>query len=100
LFSGQHFDASPDKFTLQNVFDMQLHRYKDTAEEIIANANKELSIEKGVKEIADVWNRMQFILIKHIKGNDDRGFIMGPMDDIVQVLDDNSMSLQSMAASQ
>jgi dynein heavy chain len=79
---------------------MQLHRYKDTAEEIIANANKELSIEKGVKEIADVWNRMQFILIKHIKGNDDRGFIMGPMDDIVQVLDDNSMSLQSMAASQ
>jgi Dynein heavy chain, N-terminal region 2. len=100
MFSGQHFDMSPDRFTLENMFAMELHRYQDIAEDIIANAVKELSIEKGVKEIADVWLTMQFVVLKHLKGNEERGFIVGPVDEILQVLEDNSMNLQSMAASQ
>jgi dynein heavy chain len=91
---------SPERFTLGNMFAMQLHRYQDIAEGIIANAMKELAIEKGIKEIADIWNRMQFIVKKHVKGSDDMGFIMGPVDDIVLVLDDSFMNLQSMASSQ
>lgn len=51
---GQHFDMSPDRFTLEAMFAMELHRYQDICEEIIANAVKELSIEKGVKEISVV----------------------------------------------
>lgn len=31
---------------------------------------------------------------------EDRGFILGPVDELVQVLEDNTMNLQSMAASQ
>lgn len=91
---------SPDRFTLENMFAMELHRYQTIAEEIINNAIKELAIEKGVKEIEDTWNQMQFILIKHIKGNEERGTLLGPTDDIMQVLEDNSMNLQSMAGSQ
>lgn len=45
---------SAEKFTLENMFAMELHRYQEIAEEIIANAVKELSIEKGVKDIANV----------------------------------------------
>lgn len=45
---------SPDRFTLEAMFAMELHRYQDICEEIIANAVKELSIEKGVKEISVV----------------------------------------------
>jgi dynein heavy chain len=82
------------------MFDMQLHRYRDIVEEIVTNALKELEIEKGVKETADVWGAMEFTLIKHIKENYDRGFILGSVDDIVLILDDNFMSLQRMAASQ
>jgi dynein heavy chain len=78
---------------------MQLHRYRSIAEEIIANALKELAIERGVKEIADIWNALEFTVIKHIKENDDKGFIMGPVNDIVLILDDNFTNLQSMAAS-
>ena len=100
MFTGQHFDMSADRFTLENMFAMELHRYQDIAEEIIANAVKELAIEKGVKDIADVWIAMQFTVQRHLKGNEDRGFILGPVDEIIQVLEDNYMNLQSMAASQ
>ncbi|XP_017781324.1 PREDICTED: dynein heavy chain 10, axonemal [Nicrophorus vespilloides] len=98
--TGKVFDMSPDRFTLDNMFSMELHNYQDMAEEIITNAIKELAIEKGVKEIIEVWNTTVFTVIKHLKGTDDRGFILGPVDEIMQILDDNSMNLQSMAGSQ
>lgn len=43
---------------------------------------------------------MSFKVHKHFKGNDERGYTLGAVDEIVQVLDDNSMNLQSMGASQ
>lgn len=98
--TGIEFDMSPDRFTLDNMFAMELHRYQDIAETIINHAIKELAIEKGVKQIAEVWNNMNFILHKHLKGVEDRGYIVGSTDEIMQSLEDNSMNLQSMAASQ
>ncbi|XP_050294970.1 dynein axonemal heavy chain 10 [Anthonomus grandis grandis] len=98
--TGIVFDMAPDRFTLDNMFAMELHRFQDMAEEIINNAIKELAIERGVLEIADTWKTIAFIVYKHMKGNDDRGFIIGPTDEINQVLEDNSMNLQSMAGSQ
>lgn len=98
--TGQTFDMSADRFTLDNMFAMELHKYQDIAEEIINNAIKELSIERGVREISEVWEKMEFTLHKHMKGNDDRGFLLGSTEDIMQVLEDNSMNLQSMAGSQ
>nr|CAD7428945.1 unnamed protein product [Timema monikensis] len=98
--TGQEFDMSAEVFTLENMFAMELHRYQEIAEQIINNAIKELSIEKGVKEIADTWTSMLFSIHKHIKGTDDRGYILGAVDEIMQALEDNSMNLQSMAGSQ
>lgn len=98
--TGQVFDMSSDRFTLDNMFAMELHRYQDIAEEIINNAIKELSIEKGVKDITEVWNVTNFTVHKHMKGNEDRGYILGATDEIMQILEDNSMNLQSMAGSQ
>jgi dynein heavy chain len=90
---------SPDRFTLENLFAMQLHIYQNVVEEITANAVKELETERGVKKIEDVWKGMQFTVIKHVKRNDDSCFIMGSVDDILVVLDDNSVTLQCMVAS-
>lgn len=59
------------------MFAMELHRYQDMAEEIINNAIKELSIEKGVKDVADVWASISFIVHKHTKGLEDRGYLIG-----------------------
>jgi dynein heavy chain len=79
---------------------MQLHRFQNVVQEIIANAVKELGTEKGVKKIDDVWKGMQFTVMKYVKRNDDSCFIMGPVDDILVALDDNSLTLQCMSASQ
>lgn len=98
--TGQVFDMSADRFTLDNMFAMELHRYQDIAEDIINNAIKELSIEKGVKDITEVWTKMEFTVHKHTKGTEDRGYLLGTTEEIMQVLEDNSMNLQSMAGSQ
>ncbi len=38
-------------------------------------------------------------MLKYTKGTQERGFILGAVDEIIQALDDNTMSLQSMSAS-
>jgi dynein heavy chain len=45
---------SPEKFTLDNMFSIELHKYQDLCEEIIMTAVKEFSIEKGIKDLASV----------------------------------------------
>lgn len=61
---------------------------------------KELAIEKGVKEIAETWETMAFTVTKHFKGTEDRGYILGSVEEVMQILEDNFVNLQSMAASQ
>jgi dynein heavy chain, axonemal len=72
--TGKSFDMSPDRFTLDNMFSMKLHKYQEIVEEIVLNASKELAIERGVKEIALQWETIKFTVIKHTMGdNVDRG---------------------------
>ncbi|XP_017847923.1 dynein heavy chain 10, axonemal [Drosophila busckii] len=98
--TGQFFDMSPARFTLENMFGMQLHKYQEIAEQILTNAIKELQIERGVQAVIETWATMSFKVLKHHKGMEDRGWILGPVDEIMQVLEDNAMNLQSMGASQ
>ncbi|XP_067910593.1 dynein axonemal heavy chain 10 isoform X5 [Heterodontus francisci] len=93
------FEMRAETFTLQNMFAMQLHKYSDVISEIVTAAIKELGIEKGVKEVVDTWETMKFTVQKYYKGSQDRGYILGSVDDILQILDDNAMNLQSMAGS-
>lgn len=51
------------------MFAMDLGRYQEIAQSIVTNAVKELAIEKGVKEIADIWKNTEFTVIQHFKGN-------------------------------
>ncbi|XP_055618804.1 dynein axonemal heavy chain 10 isoform X2 [Toxorhynchites rutilus septentrionalis] len=100
--TGQHFDMSPDRFTLENMFAMELHKYQEIAEEIINNAIKELSIERGVQEVAEIWQRTSFNVIPYGSRSEEQSgrFVLGAVDEIMQTLEENSMNLQSMAASQ
>ncbi|XP_025092040.1 dynein heavy chain 10, axonemal-like isoform X1 [Pomacea canaliculata] len=97
--TGQTFDMKPESFTLANIFAMELHRFQDTISEIVGNASKEMSIEKGVKEVEETWTGMKFTVVTYTKGTQNRGYVLGPVDDVLQSLDDTSMNLQSMAAS-
>lgn len=73
--TGKSFDMSHDRFTLDNMFSMELYKYQEIVEEIVLNANKELAIERGVKEIEEQWRTIKFTVIKHTIGdNIDRGY--------------------------
>ncbi|PZC71734.1 hypothetical protein B5X24_HaOG212562 [Helicoverpa armigera] len=98
--TGQDFDMSPDRFTLENMFAMELHKYQDVAEEIVNHAIKELAIERGVKDVQDTWASIVFTVARHFNRGEDRGYTLNPCDEITVKLDDDAMTLQSMAASQ
>ena len=54
---------------------------------------------QGVKEVEETWANMKFTVFKYTKGTLERGFIVGSVDEVTQVLDDNAMQLQGMLAS-
>ncbi len=47
----------------------------------------------------ETWGNLKFSVQKYTKGTSDRGFILGSVDEVLQILDDNAMQLQGMAAS-
>ncbi|KAG2470484.1 DYH10 protein, partial [Polypterus senegalus] len=97
--TGTSFDMNPDTFTLENMFAMELHKYGNVISEIVTSAVKELGIEKGVKEVLETWDNMKFAILRYFKGTQERGHILGSVDEILQILDDNAMNLQSMSGS-
>lgn len=97
--TGKEFDINPDVLTLGSLFKMNLHKFEDVIMEIVTSASKELKIEQGIKEVAEFWDQMKFTVIKYVKGTQDRGFVLGAIDEILIALDDNALLLQSMAAS-
>jgi hypothetical protein len=46
-------------FSLGNLLDLKLHQYEDDVLEIVDRAQKELTIEKQLKKLADTWKNMQ-----------------------------------------
>jgi len=56
---------NPEVLTLENIFNMDLARYKDTCMEIVANSVKELSIERSINEVKKVST--YFLLLLTLK---------------------------------
>ncbi|XP_052023863.1 dynein axonemal heavy chain 10 [Apodemus sylvaticus] len=96
--TGVFFEMT-ETFTLENMFAMELHKHTEVLNEIVTAAVKEVAIEKAVKEILDTWENMKFIVVKYYKGTQERGYILGSVDDIIQCLDDNTVNLQSISGS-
>ncbi|VFV23646.1 dynein heavy chain axonemal [Lynx pardinus] len=96
--TGVTFEMT-ETFTLENMFAMELHKHTDVLSEIVTAAIKEIAIEKAVKEISDTWESMKFTVVKYYKGTQERGYILGSVDEIIQCLDDNTVNLQSISGS-
>ena len=99
--TGKEFDMKPDVFTLGNLFEMGLSTFSEDIGVIVGGASKELAIESGVEMVKVTWKSkktaQEFGLFPYAK----RPSIMllKSCDEIILVLEDNAMNLQSMAAS-
>lgn len=52
-----------------------------------------------MKEVVVTWEDMKFSVVPYFKGTQDRGFILGAVDEIQMSVDNDAMNLQSMAGS-
>ena len=57
-------------------------------------------VVQGVKEVEETWGQLKFNILKYIKGTSDRGWIVGAVDEVLQILDDNAMQLQGETSTQ
>lgn len=54
---------------------------------------------QNLREIEETWQNLRFTLYDYEKGGKTQCQLLGSVDEIVQILDDNSMTLQSMSSS-
>jgi len=52
-----------------------------------------------IREVEETWASAKFVVTKYVKGNVDRGYTVGGVEEVAQILDDNCMQLQGMAGS-
>ncbi|XP_060895064.1 dynein axonemal heavy chain 10 [Labrus mixtus] len=97
--TGTSFEMNTESFTLENMFAMELNKYANVIGDIVTSAVKELSIEKGVREVVETWENMKFNVVPYFKGTQERGSILGVVDEILLNVDNDAMNLQSMAGS-
>jgi dynein heavy chain len=50
------FDETSEDFNLEFIFKLNLPEYEEKISELTDRARKQLAIEKGLKEIAELWN--------------------------------------------
>ena len=92
--TGTKFDMNPKKFTLGNLFAMDLSRFVEEIGEIVTEAMQELKIETELKKVEDVWSATQFDIVK--LGN---FYILRAADNIQLELEDSQLNLQTMGGS-
>ncbi|XP_030875567.1 dynein heavy chain 10, axonemal [Leptonychotes weddellii] len=77
----------------------KMKAFKDSIPLLLDLKHEALRDRLAVKEILDTWESMKFTVIKYFKGTQERGYILGSVDEIIQCLDDNTVNLQSISGS-
>eukprot|EP00892_Ulva_mutabilis_P000668 jgi/Ulvmu1/10601/UM065_0057.1 len=97
--TGKEFDMEPKTFTLGSMFTLQLDAFADEILKITTSAEKELTIESELKRLTDIWRDQKFVVAKAFKGTEDRGWVLRSVDEVLLLLEDMGLNLQSMMAS-
>ncbi|KAF4519979.1 hypothetical protein B566_EDAN005479 [Ephemera danica] len=97
--TGKHFDVSPENFTLQSLFAMELHQHKEESASIVLHATRELVIEQLLADIKRSWGGKEFALLPHVRRGENFGFVLGPVNEICQLQLDHTNSLKQVFTS-
>lgn len=97
--TGKEFDMEPKTFTLGSMFTLQLDVFAEEILRTTSAAEKELTIECELKKLVDVWRDQKFSVAKYSKGSEDRGCVLRSVDEVLLLLEDMGLNLQSMMAS-
>uniref|UniRef100_A0A3Q3FTJ5 Dynein, axonemal, heavy chain 5 like n=1 Tax=Labrus bergylta TaxID=56723 RepID=A0A3Q3FTJ5_9LABR len=93
--TGHHFEVESKNFTLQNIMEAPLLKYKDDIEDICITAVKEKDIEAKLTQVKEVWSG-QILSLNTFK---DRGELLlkgAETAEIFTILEDSLMVLGSL----
>uniref|UniRef100_A0AAQ4Q6E3 AAA+ ATPase domain-containing protein n=1 Tax=Gasterosteus aculeatus aculeatus TaxID=481459 RepID=A0AAQ4Q6E3_GASAC len=93
--TGHPFDVESKTFTLQNIMEAPLLKYKDDIEDICISADKEKDIDAKLSQVKEVWISKTLSLMTF----KDRGELMlkgGDTAEILTILEDSLMVLGSL----
>lgn len=84
-------------FSLSLLLKANIMNHKDAIQEISGSATGEHQLEEMLAKIRLGWEKMKFIILNH---RDQHGlFILGSLEDIFTLLEDNQVNLQTMLGS-
>ena len=86
-------DPSDPKFSLRDMLLLNLHIHKESIEDIVETAMKELKIEKKLTEIEEVWSTMELNYASH---KETEMFVPRPSEEVVESMEAHQMELQGI----
>uniref|UniRef100_A0A0G4GMS7 Dynein-1, subspecies f n=1 Tax=Chromera velia CCMP2878 TaxID=1169474 RepID=A0A0G4GMS7_9ALVE len=89
--TGKTFTKGPE-FCLEDLLNLKLHQHADEVGEIVDQAAKEARNEKKLGEIRKAWTSLT---LGFDQAREDL-YLLQPLDDIVEVLDQHSMDLMGL----
>eukprot|EP00775_Hariotina_reticulata_P007079 gene7079-7292_t len=95
---GRRVDRTPDAVTsIASLLDLQLLEHQDQISVISSEATQEAALEALLAHVADRWRGVEFLVKpwKDLKAV----YILGEVDDVVQVLEDSKVTLSMIQAS-
>ena len=93
ITTSTNFERGPS-FCLNDLINLNLHKFVDPVMDIVEVANKELKIEMKLNTIEEAWNNMRLQFDRH---RDTEVYIVMPPDEVLELLEDHSLQLQGMA---
>ncbi|KAL0208915.1 hypothetical protein P9112_011502 [Eukaryota sp. TZLM1-RC] len=90
------FEISDD-FTLEDMLELELHKFSDDVSEIILKARKEEQIENTLSALEQTWRNLVFEFNPHA---DREGYLMVSVsDEVVEQLENDMVLVQNMSSS-
>ncbi|CAM9568719.1 unnamed protein product [Heterosigma akashiwo] len=88
----------PDvSFSLEELLDHGVLTHKDLVSEVSGTASGEAQLEDSLEQIRQGWDDQEFVCLNH---RDQPGvYILGGLDDVYTLLEDNQVTLQTMMGS-
>lgn len=85
-----------DKTTLQDLLDLNLHKYEEDVKNIVEKSVKEVGIENTLKEIKSIWKQMKFEYDLHERTNIKT---LRMSEEMIEILEEHQVQLQNMLSS-
>ena len=86
-------DPNDPKFTFEDIVSLGVHQHTEDVEEIVETANKELKIERKLRDIEKLWRDMTLDYQPH---NDSEMQLIRHSEEVIEGLESHQLELQTM----